>query len=56
MSLNELNAWLMSDGIREDLDNLVRTTVRSELDNLVSEIGSETSSIDWPRLHEPYFR
>lgn len=50
MSLTELNSWLMNDGIREDVDALTRITVRSELDNLVSETDTEAVPIDWPRL------
>lgn len=50
MSLDELNAWLMSDGIREDIESLTRITVRSELDNLVAEITTADVPIDWSRL------
>ncbi|MGE4531363.1 MAG: DEAD/DEAH box helicase [Acidithiobacillus sp.] len=50
MSLNDLNAWLMSNGVREDVDSLIRITVRSELDNLASDPTVTDSPIDWPRL------
>jgi superfamily II DNA/RNA helicase len=50
MSLGKLNDWLLSDGIREDIDTLIRITVRSELANLASETDATVSPIDWPRL------
>jgi len=50
MSLNELNAWLLNEGVREDVDALIRITVRSELDNLANDVKPETFTIDWPRL------
>lgn len=50
MSVGDLNSWLMNEGIREDVSTLVRIMVRSELDNLVSDIPSESVSFDWPRL------
>ncbi|MBK6708478.1 MAG: hypothetical protein IPG54_13795 [Sphingomonadales bacterium] len=50
MSLNELNEWLVSEGIREDVDALVRITVRSELDNIASDSIAEELPIDWPQL------
>ncbi|WP_116893399.1 DEAD/DEAH box helicase [Pseudomonas syringae] len=51
MSLDNLQSWLLSDGIREDLDTITRLTVRNELDNLAHELSRSTASvIDWPRL------
>ena len=50
MSLGELNDWLISDGIREDVDTLIRITVRSELGNLALDTTSDDLPIDWPRL------
>lgn len=35
MSLNDLQGWLVAEGLREDLDQLTRHTVVAELDNLV---------------------
>jgi superfamily II DNA/RNA helicase len=50
MSLDELNEWLMSDGIRKDVDSLISITVRSELDNLFIETTTIDTPIDWPLL------
>lgn len=51
MSLAELQSWLLEDGIRDELNKLTRLTVRNELDNLASEVSSDSAeSIDWPRL------
>lgn len=50
MSLSELNEWLVSEGIREDVDALVRITVRSELGNIASDSIAEELPIDWPQL------
>jgi superfamily II DNA/RNA helicase len=50
MSLNDLQGWLVADGLREDLDQLTRHTVLAELDNLVPPTEDETTSFDWPRL------
>jgi superfamily II DNA/RNA helicase len=51
MSLGDLQAWLMDEGIRGDLDELTRRTVITELDNLAPtpEAVSPTP-IDWSRL------
>ena len=35
MSLNDLQGWLVAEGLRQDLDQLTRHTVVAELDNLV---------------------
>ncbi len=50
MSLGELNSWLISEGIREDIEALTRITVRSELDNLINDTSAEGITPDWPRL------
>ena len=50
MSPADLNTWLMSDGVREDVNAVTRLTVRTELDNLASEPSVDTFEIDWPRL------
>ncbi|WP_114859743.1 DEAD/DEAH box helicase [Azospirillum brasilense] len=51
MSLEDLQAWLLAEGVRDDLTKIVRLTVRSELDNLAGE-AHETGAdgIDWQRL------
>ena len=51
MNLGDLQAWLLAQGVRDDLAKIVRLTVRSELDNLTKEANEPTSeSIDWRRL------
>jgi len=50
MSLNNLQEWLVDEGLHKDLDQLTRQTVVAELDNLVPSSESEISSFDWPRL------
>lgn len=50
MSLADLNSWLMSDGVREEVDALTRYTVREELDNLTPESGQDVPTFDWSRL------
>ncbi|MFQ3458146.1 DEAD/DEAH box helicase [Bradyrhizobium sp. UFLA01-814] len=50
MSLNDLQGWLVGEGLREDLDRLTRHTVVAELDNLVPPAEDEATSFDWPRL------
>ena len=50
MSLNDLQGWLVGEGLREDLDQLTRHTVIAELDNLVPPAEDEAISFDWPRL------
>jgi hypothetical protein len=37
MSLAGLQLWLLQEGIRDDLDAIIRLSVRTELDNLLSE-------------------
>lgn len=51
MSLADLQSWLLQEGIRDDLDAIIRLTVRTELDNLVPDSTlPSTASIDWARL------
>lgn len=50
MSLNDLQGWLIAEGLREDLDQLTLHTVVAELDNLVPPAEDEAASFDWPRL------
>ncbi|MBX3445658.1 MAG: DEAD/DEAH box helicase [Parvibaculaceae bacterium] len=51
MNLNELQSWLIETGIRDDLDTITQCTVKTELDNLITEPGDDpVSTIDWPRL------
>ncbi|WP_110657136.1 DEAD/DEAH box helicase [Salinicola halimionae] len=51
MSLIDLQSWLLQEGIREDLDKIIRLTVRNELDNLAPDISApSTEPIDWPKL------
>ncbi len=53
MSLENLQKWLVEEGIRKDLDVITRMTVRSELDNLEVELpatSDESKLIDWHRL------
>ncbi|MEO5916212.1 MAG: DEAD/DEAH box helicase [Luteolibacter sp.] len=50
MSLANLNSWLMSDGVREEIEALTRHTVRTELDNLASDVSKAVPTFDWSRL------
>lgn len=50
MSLSDLQSWLMSEGIREDLNDITRHTVRTEIDNLIPDHESALSERDWSRL------
>jgi hypothetical protein len=50
MNLNDLQGWLVAEGLREELDQLTRHTVVAELDNLVPATGDEAVTFDWPRL------
>ena len=45
MSLNDLQGWLVGEGLREDLDQLTRHTVVAELDNLVPPAEDEAICI-----------
>src|SRR5689334_16277355 len=50
MSLDDLTSWLLSEGIKEEVDALTRRIVRTELDNLVKDPEGDAAPIDWPRL------
>ena len=51
MSLGDLQAWLLGEGIQHDLDDLTRRTVATELDNLLPVTPAvPVSPIDWRRL------
>jgi hypothetical protein len=50
MSLNDLQSWLVDEGLREDLDQLTRHTILAELDNLMPPAEDKKISFDWPRL------
>ena len=50
MTLEELAAWLMTNGIKEDVDALSRRIVRTELDNLAPDPEGDEKPIDWHRL------
>ncbi len=51
MSLAGLQAWLIEDGIDEELKALTRVTVRSEFNGLVEDKGSlAPEDFDWQRL------
>lgn len=51
MSLNELQSWLLQDGIREELAAITLLTVRGEIDNLAPEPDMPSGrTMDWPRL------
>jgi superfamily II DNA/RNA helicase len=50
VSLNDLQGWLVSEGLREDLDQITRHTVLAELDNVVLGAEDVAPSFDWPRL------
>jgi hypothetical protein len=51
MRLAELQSWLAEESLRDELDDLTRRTVRTELDNLADASEHEPSAApDWPRL------
>ena len=52
MTPAELQSWLVKEGLRDELDELTRQTVISELDNLssVSEGDKAEALPDWSRL------
>jgi superfamily II DNA/RNA helicase len=51
MSLENLQNWLLDDGIQSDLDELTRRTVISQLDNCTfSPTSTHAASVDWQRL------
>ncbi len=49
MTLPELQAWLLKEGIRDELDALSRAIVRTEIDNLTNR-DEKVPEVDWPRL------
>jgi hypothetical protein len=49
VSLDELQSWLMGEGIRGDLDEISRRMVITELDNLVPS-SEPVPPIEWQRL------
>ncbi|WP_232631416.1 DEAD/DEAH box helicase [Methylobacterium sp. Leaf118] len=52
MSVNELQTWLLEDGIKDELDLLARALAASEINDIVpsKEISAAAKQIDWPRL------
>ena len=51
MSLGDLQDWLLAEGVRDDLEKIIRLTVRSELDNLSEDVDEPSAkNIDWQRL------
>lgn len=51
MSIEALQSWLLEEGVNEDLNEVLRLTVRQEIANLASDDSNQSASdIDWPRL------
>lgn len=51
MSLADLQSWLMSEGVGEDITALAKLTARSDLCNLVPDPHAvDPADIDWQRL------
>jgi hypothetical protein len=52
MNLPDLQNWMVEEGLRTELDDLTRRTVRAELDNLAIASADDQvgSTPDWPRL------
>lgn len=51
MSIAALQSWLLEEGIKADLDEVTRLTVRQEIANLDLETSNHSASdIDWQRL------
>src|SRR3954471_8001272 len=50
MNLNDLQGWLVGEGLRGDLDELTRHSIITELDNLLPLAQGVQTSFDWPRL------
>jgi superfamily II DNA/RNA helicase len=51
MSLIDLQTWLLGDGIRDELDELTRRMVVTEIDHLVPpDAAAAVAEIDWSRL------
>lgn len=49
MTLPELQAWLLKQGVRDQLDVLTRMIVRTEIDNLAEE-PTKLPDLDWSHL------
>jgi len=49
VNLALLQEWLLTDGVADDLNELVRRTVADEIDNLVPD-EEPRPQLDWPRL------
>lgn len=50
MSLADLASWLMTEGLKEEIETLTRRTMRTELGNLVPDPDGDDVEIDWHRL------
>jgi superfamily II DNA/RNA helicase len=51
MSLTDLQTWLLGESIRDELDELTRRMVVTEIDNLVPpDAAASVAKIDWSRL------
>jgi len=51
MSLGDLQSWLLAEGVRGDMNKVVRMSIRSELGNLAREAGETAAEgINWQRL------
>ena len=51
MSIVELQSWLIEEGIKADLDEVTRLTVRQEIANLAADSSNQSASnVDWQRL------
>lgn len=51
MSIAALQSWLLEDGIKADLNEVTRLTVRQEIANLATDSSNQSASdIDWQRL------
>ena len=49
MSIEALQSWLLEEGIKADLNEVTRLTVRQEIANLAADSSCQ-SDIDWQRL------
>lgn len=51
MSIEALQSWLLEEGIKADLNEVTRLTVRQEIANLAADTSNQSESdIDWHRL------
>jgi superfamily II DNA/RNA helicase len=51
MSIEALQSWLLEEGIKADLNEVTRRTVRQEIANLATDSSNQSASdIDWERL------